>query len=109
MGNIIKSGIPIGNHLRMNQDTLDSSKPLRIGFTLNHSMYEQPRLFMRIIDKTGNQNDTIVRMGSDTTIVEYDLQIAKGLNVFQFELFEYTATSDKIRGMQTQELQYFGK
>ena len=93
----------------MLQDTLDSNIPFRIGFTLNHSMYERPRLYMRIINKTENLNDTIVRMGSDTTIVEYDIQIAKGLNIFQFDLCEYTASNDTIRGMHTEELKYYGK
>ncbi len=108
-GNIIGAAIPIGKPNRMLLDTIDANEPFRIGYTLDYSMYERPRLFMTVINTTDNKNDTLVRMGSDTTIVEYDLQISKGWNQFTVELCEYTAASDTIKGMQTQELKYFGK
>lgn len=108
-GNLLASGIPVANPNRMLQDTLPANEPFRIGYTLDYSMYERPRLYMIVIDRTNNKNDTLVRMASDTSMVEYDINISKGWNYFTVDLFEYTASSDSIRGFQSQELKYYGE
>ncbi len=108
-GNQVDGVIAIKMPNRITQDTLEAGINLRLGFSLEHSMYETPRIHMYLIDKTSSINDTIAIMGSDTSFLEYDIEIKKGINMYQVELFELDGKSDTVRGTYKDDIIYFGR
>ncbi len=93
---------------RITQDTLKAGEKLRLGFSLEHSMFATPRMYMYLINKTLSGYDTI-GIDSDTSFLEYDIEILEGINKYQVDLFELDGNSDTIRGKYSEEFIYYGQ
>jgi hypothetical protein len=108
-GKLIEHAIPIGTDRSIEQDTVETDKPFHLSFKLEHSMYEKPRLGMAVFDVKDDKFDLIAELGSDTTIVEYDIILKKGVNRFQVNLFEYSEIDMEVKGQSEYKLEFFGK
>ncbi len=86
---------------------LHFGEPLKIGYSLPHSMVENPYLGLTIVRLNKNRRDTIVHINSTNNSINYNLrQYTLGTNVYELTILEVNRRDDIIIGEKVDTLSF---